>query len=182
MNSIQVLTKYAVLLTAIADNCGAAHGLTAEQTEANNARKASVAASIREYAKATAADGVGEQEGQEALAMLLTAKQVKGGTIKGYGASFRGYRKMIADGAKGKEGKALVDVANTGDAQLYVASDEVKAARDAKERIREATKGWKASELAELAEFAEALNKDRTKDVTESVVPESTESREARAA
>lgn len=183
MNAIKLIGTYSSLLDAIATAAkGTPHTLTKEQGEENKAHKANVATSIREYAKATAADDISTDDAYAALKLVLTAQEVKAGTVKGYGASFKGFRKMIDDNAVTTDGAALVDAANTADAQMYVASPDVKEAKNLRDRLKAATKGWTNAQLKELVEMAEAINTSNEADKTEQLAPESTESREARRA
>lgn len=183
MNSIKLIGAYSAMLEAIATAAsGTPHGLTDEQKTENKSHKESVAGSIRAFAKATAADGVEVEAANEALRIVLTAKECKAGTIKGYGASFRGFRKMIDDEAVGPEGKPLVETANTAVAQQYVASPEVKEAKELRDRLKAGIKDWTLLQLASLVEYVESENEAAKTDKTESIAPESTESREARRA
>lgn len=149
--NIALLTTYATQLNAIVVAAGTKAVTLDEAAKAHNtAVKSSVASAIRTFAKDTAAAGVDASEANSILSLTLTAAGVKSGTVKGYGSSFRGYRQLLAEGKP-------VDEVNTAEAQMVVASAEVKAAKAAKDRIAAAIKGWDAALLSQLAELAEAM-------------------------
>lgn len=149
--NLALLTTYAAHLAAITAAIVENGAESKLASEASKARKDSLATSIRAYAKATDADGVNADEAGTALRLVLTAAEVKPGTVKGYGASFRGYRAMLADGKPAAE----VDAANTAKAQEYVASEETKALKVAKDRVKEATKAYKLADWVALADALE---------------------------
>jgi len=153
----ELYLKYSPQLSAITAAVVAAGIAGKAASEASKGRKDSLAASIRDFAEVTHADGVPVDEANKMLALDMTLAEVKGGTIKGYGASLRGYRAMIAAGV------AIADK-NTKDAQDYVASDEVKAIKAAKDRIATATKGYKLADWLALADVLEAAKAAREAD------------------
>lgn len=147
--NLALLTTYAAQLAAIAaavTENGVASKLA---SEASKGRKDSLASTIRTFASDTARDGVPTEDAHGALKLVLGAADQKPGTIKGYGASFRGYRAMIADGVE------IADK-NTAKAQEYVASEETKALKAAKDRVKAATADYKLADWVALADALEA--------------------------
>jgi hypothetical protein len=173
--NIQLLTTYnaqlAAITAAIVNNAAA----SAEASTASKDRKDSLATSIRAYARDTAADEVSADEAGAALRLVLGAAEVKAGTIKGYGASFRGFRAMLEAG---------VDISekNTKEAQDFVASDEVKALKAAKDRVKAATAEYKLADWLALADALEATKAQAEADATPTEAEATDVTREAQAA
>lgn len=157
MNPLSLLQSYNAPLARIVSLASDHKAATAEASKANKARGGKLADAIREYATATHDDGVPVADARSALRIALESVRdaddkpvIPAGTVKGYGASFAGYRDALADG------EPIADMAPKA-AQERVASPEVKALNAARKALREALKPLKADALLELAELAKAM-------------------------
>lgn len=160
MNTIKVnpifAGVYASLLSDVA-SLAVAHRLAqAEAGKAAEQRGDKLADKLREYARQTAEDGVSAADARDVLRVSLSTladdegkPMIPAGTVKGYGASFAGFRDAIANGVD-------PDTISVKEAQERVASDETKALNAARKALRDATKGMKADALMAVAAYAKA--------------------------
>ena len=159
--------QLAVVVAAIVNN-GVEAG---KASDASKERKGTLATALRDYATTTEDDGVSVEDGRKFLRIAMIAADLKMGTVKGYGASYNGFRAMLADGA-------AIDKATVKEAQDYVASDAVKELNAAKKVLREALKPIKsASELLDIAEFAKTFHKADDKTPAVTLVPDAAPAR-----
>lgn len=124
------------------------------KAEASNAGKeaaGSLADAIRQLAQKTHDEGisveelVGSKGRRGAFQLGLELQGAPSGTVNGSGNHLKGYRAMLA------AGKPIEGVSTAG-AQLFIASDEVKAKRAAQAAFRAATKDWKAADWVSMLE------------------------------
>lgn len=133
MNALEILMnptlapKFAALESALA---GKAEASAEASTEGKT-----VSQRKRELAIATADAGITAEEAREALELYLNGRKVKAAAA--HGNHLQGYRAMLDDGIDimtgGSEGNPVTDA----DAQLYIASDDVKELRAVRKSINQ---------------------------------------------
>lgn len=148
---------YAPVLSSIAALAIAGRQSSAAKSADDKARGDKLADKLREYARQTADDGVSATDARDVLRVSLSTLAddegkplIPAGTVKGYGASFAGFRDALENGV------ALESV-SVKDAQERVASDAVKALNAARKRLRDAVKKLNADAIIALAITAEDM-------------------------
>ena len=146
------MMKYAPLAQAILEQFANVQKatLTDEQKEHNKEVDATVAAKLKAFATATAADGVKPEAAGQFARMYLTVGGMKKGTVNAYGKALDGFRKLIDSGKD-------ISGASTVDAQNAAKSDEQKAKDAVKEELKPFLRDAKLEQLQAILEYAQGL-------------------------
>lgn len=143
---LALLGKYATQLGTITELAVNNSAESKAENAKRDERKGGLVDAVKDFATVTHADGVAPEAA--AVAMRIAMQNVvdeagkpviAGGTVKGYTAAFRGYRKILA------RGETIADV-NSAKAQEEVASDEAKAIKAAKAAFAKHAAKWTAKE------------------------------------
>lgn len=161
MNAIKVNSifagHYAGILSEVATLAVQARQAQQDANAANTKRRDTLADKLREYARQTAADGVSAQDARDVLRVTLSTlatddgkPMIPAGTVKGYGATFAGFRDALDAGED-------INAISVKDAQARVASDETKALNAARAELRKAIKSLNADGLMAVVSYAKSL-------------------------
>lgn len=147
------LMKFAPLAQAILEQYAnvAKATLSDEQKEHNKEVDATVSAKLRDYAVATAADGVDAALAGQFVRTWLTVGGMKKGTVGAYGKAVDGFRKLIAEGKD-------ISKASTVDAQNAAKSDEQKAKDALRDQIKPFVRDATVEQLQAILTYAQSLN------------------------
>ena len=158
--SLQVISRYPTELAAILAAAVENARINKAAGQSRKDRDSALVEKVRAFAKQTHDDGVSVEDARQALRLTFASAEtpegkpaIPAGTVKGYGATFAGYRDALANNIP-------IDEMGVKDAQDRVASDAVKRLNEARKALRESIKGLNADQLAEVTAYARLMKSD----------------------
>lgn len=159
--------KYNDLIASIGEAMAANKAAQAARTEVAREETATLTSRVKDYATATATDGVKVEDARQALTGALTMMGAPSGSVKASGNHFAGFRQLLAEGKD-------ISTLSTKHAQDAIASDEVKALKAAKDALAKYAKEhkWTSAEWVAMLQREGIVTAAAEADADESEVEE----------